>query len=312
MRTYTSIINWFFLLNLIFGEATTVARTIKQRRYENSQFLKGHRHQRHAAARSSSSSGTIAVASNVAVVAAATSPAVVLPTLLVEKVAANAHVTTSAQLGVGCFGICTALIIIGAVAAGGAGIASTAGLFDATGALAQLNAVVEANGEFQVGNCFDMRNLVFSLEMSQVAFNILFQDAQVSQFIPLDDQENIDGERLTEEYWTCENMEDGGAPVDESSTMPIEELIDGSSHTYTSLSSDEFYNMHPLKTVDDATWTDERLSAVSSCFDSFFNFVCIEWIPSCFRHFFSFLFLFCFYLMDPSCFCNVFSSSFSS
>jgi len=275
MRAFTA---YLLLLNLIFGEATAVARTIKQRTYENSQFLKGNRRQQHAAAPARSSSApSIAIASNVAVAAAATSPAVVLPTLLVEKVAANAHVNvaTSAQLGVGCFGICTALIIIGCVAAGGAVGASVAGLFDATGALAPLNAVVEANGEFQVGNCFDMRNLVFSLEMSQVAFNILFQDAQVSQFIPLEDQENIDGERLTKEYWTCENMEHDGAPVDESTTMPIIEMIDGSSHSYTSLSREEFYNMHPLEcikkwnVVHTAKWGPERIAAVSCCFDSF-------------------------------------------
>ena len=181
MRAFTA---YLLLLNLIFGEATAVARTIKQRTYENSQFLKGNRRQQHAATDARSSSApSIAIASNVAVAAAATSPVVVLPTLLVEKVAANAHVATSAQLGFGCFGICIALTIIGCVAAGGAVGASVAGLFDATGALAPLNAVVEANGEFQVGNCFDMRNLVFSLEMSQVAFNILFQDAQVSQFL---------------------------------------------------------------------------------------------------------------------------------
>ena len=299
MRAFTA---YLLLLNLIFGEATTVARTIKQRTYENSQFLKGNRRQQHAAttARSSSSTsgGSIAIASNVAVAAAATSPAVVLPTLLVEKVAANAHVNvaTSAQLGVGCFGICTALIIIGCVAAGGAVGASVAGLFDATGALAPLNAVVEANGEFQVGNCFDMRNLVFSLEMSQVAFNIMFQDAQVSQFIPLEDQENIDGERLTKEYWTCgNNMEDDGAPVDESITMPIIEMIDGKSHSYTSLSREEFYNMHPLKCIETwerhhtlssrepgwekgTKWGPERIKAVSCCFDSFLVLFLSQWI----------------------------------
>jgi hypothetical protein len=277
MRAFTA---YLLLLNLIFGEATAVARTIKQRTYENSQFLKGNRRQQHAAtdARSSSSSGgSIAIASNVAVAAAATSPAVVLPTLLVEKVAANAHVNvaTSAQLGVGCFGICAALMIIGCVALVGVAAASGQGLFDATGALAQLNAVVDANGEFQVGNCFDMRNLVFSLEMSQVAFNIMFQDAQVSQFIPLEDQENIDGERLTKEYWTCGDMEDDGAPVDESTTMPIIEMIDGNSHSYTSLSREEFYNMHPLEcikkwnVVHTAKWGPERIAAVSCCFDSF-------------------------------------------
>jgi hypothetical protein len=303
MRAFTA---YLLLLNLIFGEATAVARTIKQRTYENSQFLKGNRRQQHAAtdARSSSSSGgSIAIASNVAVAAAATSPAVVLPTLLVEKVAANAHVATSAhvattaQLGVGCFGICTSLIIFVtcAAAAGGAVAASAQGLSDATGALAQLNAVVDANGEFQVGNCFNMRNLVFSLEMSQVAFNILFQDAQVSQFIPLEDQENIDGERLTQEYWTCENMEDDGAPVDESITMPIIEMIDGNSHSYTSLSSEEFYNMHPLECIEEweklhrnnptpitwglgTKWGPERIAAVSCCFDSFLVLFLSQWI----------------------------------
>jgi hypothetical protein len=289
MRAFTA---YLLLLNLIFGEATAVARTIKQRTYENSQFLKGNRRQQHAAAPARSSSApSIAIASNVAVAAAATSPAVVLPTLLVEKVAANAHVATSAhvattaQLGVGCFGICTSLIIFAVAGlAGGAVAASAQGLFDATGALAQLNAVVDANGEFQVGNCFNMRNLVFSLEMSQVAFNILFQDAQVSQFIPLEDQENIDGERLTKEYWTCENMEDDGAPVDESITMPIIEMIDGNSHSYTSLSREEFYNMHPLECIKKwnvehtAKWGPERIAAVSCCFDSFLVLFLSQWI----------------------------------
>ena len=89
MRTITA---WCLLLLLIFGEATTVASTIKRRTHEYRQFLKGNRRQQSAAApgpaKNDNFDGTITISSKSSLVAS-----------LVEK----NEVSTTAKLGVGCF-----------------------------------------------------------------------------------------------------------------------------------------------------------------------------------------------------------------
>ena len=74
-----------------------------------------------------------------------------LPTLLVQKSEQQA----AAKVGVKCFGICTALLIIGAVAATGGAVTAGILLSNANAGLQKLETVADSETEYGVSNCFE-------------------------------------------------------------------------------------------------------------------------------------------------------------
>ena len=209
---------WLLLLLVISGEAISTHREIGRRTGgAGERFLR-------QAAEAKAVGASTAGASTALVdgtTASTTTPALVETTATISSAAhkkaslqAQLNAATQAQLGVKCYGICTALVIISAVAATGGAVAAGVLLANANAGLQQLGTVADANTEHGVSNCFEMRQLVFKIELAQVAFNMLFDHANVESLVDIGDVKLL-GEPVRREDFLCDPM-----PTDESLFVP--------------------------------------------------------------------------------------------
>ena len=230
-------IGLFFLCILITSEAISVHANIEQRSQRN--FLgSGSRPTTNDVATAKNIKTSLQLQHN------AVPHAVPRPTLLVEK----SEQRTKASMGVACFGVCPSLLIIAAVGAVGIG-AGVVAYYDAGTALADLGDIIDSNLEVEVTRCFEMHELVFRVEMGQVAFNLALQSTDLQHLVEIEEVKEVD-QTLARKTWRCE---EDGAPM----------LIDESTD-FILKTREEFVNSQPEANLpEDQQQEDEDIAAIS-------------------------------------------------
>ena len=203
---------WLFLILLIGSEATSVAQTIRLRRNDY-QFLNANRKNKNDGSTTSTST-KIELSSSTPLGDAESLPISLIqpkivtsiqntrPTLLVQRTEAKVETDVAFVFS----GL--ALALITASLAGGSVVVSSYGLHYSSATLEKLDNIDDSNQEFAIGNCLEMRTLTFKMEMSQIAFNLLFEHVTISEFVDHADQILLKDEARQESTCIADGIKD--------------------------------------------------------------------------------------------------------
>ena len=201
---------WLFLILLIGGEATSVAQTIRLRRNDY-QFLNANRKNKNDGSTTSTST-KIELSSSTPLGAKSLPTSLIQPkivasipntrpTLLVQRTEAKVETDVA-------FGISLALAILAVVLASCSVVVSKIGLYYSSTTLEKLDNIVDSNQEFAIGNCLEMRTLTFKMELSQIAFNLLFEHVAITEFVDHADQILLKDEARQESTCIADGIKD--------------------------------------------------------------------------------------------------------